>query len=107
VGSAGFLAGERATGRRKLTLCALWTEMCMAFPALDAVSESYGMYPVVDVIGGTSVEGHCGALAPVVQVGACPVIWVSLEGELQRDWARQETVENVIRIVLTERLLKE
>ena len=33
--------------------------------------------------------------------------WVALACELQRDWARQETVEDVIRIVLTERLLKE
>jgi nicotinamidase-related amidase len=34
-----FLAAVRATGRRKLILCALWTEMCMAFMALDAMRE--------------------------------------------------------------------
>jgi len=34
---AEFLAAVRATGRRKLILCALWTEICMAFPAIDAV----------------------------------------------------------------------
>lgn len=34
-----FLAAVRATGRRKLILCALWTEICMAFPALDATRE--------------------------------------------------------------------
>jgi nicotinamidase-related amidase len=53
-----FLAAVRATGRRKLILCALWTEICMAFPALDALREGYEVYPVVDAIGGTSVEAH-------------------------------------------------
>ena len=42
----------RATGRRKLILCALWTQICMAFPALDALREGYEVYPVVDAIGG-------------------------------------------------------
>jgi nicotinamidase-related amidase len=102
-----FLAAVRATGRRKLVLCALWTEMCMAFPALDALAEGYDVYPVVDAIAGTSVEAHSAALERVVQAGAHPVTWVSLAGELQRDWARPDTVEDVVRIVLTERLLKE
>jgi isochorismate hydrolase len=34
---ADFLSAVRATGRRKLILCALWTAICMAFPALDAL----------------------------------------------------------------------
>ena len=41
---ADFLAAVRATGRRKLILCALWTEICMAFPALDAMREGYEVY---------------------------------------------------------------
>jgi nicotinamidase-related amidase len=43
-----------ATGRRKLIICALWTEACMAFTALDALRDGYEVYPVVDAIGGTS-----------------------------------------------------
>jgi predicted phage tail protein len=42
----------------------------------------------------------------VVQAGAQPVTWVALAVELQRDWAREETVADIIEIVLTERLLK-
>jgi nicotinamidase-related amidase len=103
---ADFLAAVRATGRRKLILCALWTEICMAFPALDAVKEGYDVYPVVDAIGGTSGEAHRAGLERVVQAGAQPVTWVALAVELQRDWAREETVSDVIEIVLTERLLK-
>jgi len=101
-----FLAAVRATGRRKLILCALWTEICMAFPALDALREGYDLYPVVDVIGGTSDEAHRAGLERVVQAGGHPISWVALACELQRDWAREETVADVIEIVLTERLLK-
>jgi nicotinamidase-related amidase len=102
-----FLAAVRATGRRKLLMCALWTEICMAFPALDALREGYEVYPVVDAIGGTSVEAHQTGLERVVQAGGQPVGWVALACELQRDWAREETVGDVIQIVLTERLLAE
>jgi nicotinamidase-related amidase len=104
---AEFLAVVRATGRRKLILCALWTEICMAFPALDALREGYDVYPVVDAIGGTSEEAHRAGLERVVQAGGSPISWVALAVELQRDWAREETVADVIEIVLTERLLKE
>ena len=102
-----FLQAVRATGRRKLIICALWTEICMAFTALDALREGYEVYPVVDAIGGTSPEAHQAGLDRVMQAGGQPVSWVSLAVELQRDWARQDTVAAVIEIVLTDRLLKE
>ena len=68
--------------------------------------EGYDVYPVVDAIGGTSDEAHRAGLDRVLQAGAKPVGWVALAVELQRDWAREETVADVIEIVLTERLLK-
>jgi nicotinamidase-related amidase len=102
-----FLAAVRATGRRKLIFCALWTEVCMAFTALDALREGYEVYPVVDAIGGTSAEAHRAGVERVVQAGGQPIGWVSLACELQRDWNRQETVPAIVEIVLNERLLKE
>ena len=53
-----FVQAVHATGRRKLILCALWTEICLAFTALDALREGYEVYPLVDAIGGTSPEAH-------------------------------------------------
>ena len=96
---ADFLSAVRSTGRRKLILCALWTEMCMAFPALDALREGYEVFPVVDAIGGTSEAAHRAALERVVQAGAQPVTWIPLGGELQRDWARTETAGAVVALV--------
>ena len=102
-----FVQAVHATGRRKLIICALWTEICMAFTALDALREGYEVYPVVDAVGGTSPEAHRAGLERVTQAGGQPISWVSLACELQRDWSRQATVQAVIEIVLTDRLLKE
>jgi nicotinamidase-related amidase len=102
-----FLAAVRATGRRKLILCALWTEVCMAFPALDAIRDGYEVYPVVDAIGGTSDEAHRAGIERTVQAGGQPIGWVSLACELQRDWARVETVPQIVEIVINERLMRD
>ena len=102
-----FVQAVHATGRRKLIICALWTEICMAFTALDALRDGYEVYPVVDAIGGTSNEAHRSGMKRVIQAGAQPITWVSLSSELQRDWARTETIEGVVEIVLNERLLPE
>jgi len=102
-----FLQAVHATGRRKLIICALWTEVCMAFTALDALRDGYEVYPVVDAIAGTSPQAHRAGLERVTQAGGQPISWVSLACELQRDWARQETVPAIVEIVLTDRLLKE
>jgi nicotinamidase-related amidase len=100
-----FRQAIEATGRRKLIMTALWTEVCLTFPTLDALREGFEVYPVVDAVGGTSVEAHRAGLERIVRAGAQPVSWVSLACELQRDWARTETVPDIVDIVLTTRLL--
>ena len=104
---AEFLAAVRGTGRRKLILCALWTEVCMTFPALDAMREGYEVYPVVDAIGGTSSDAHRAGIERTVQAGGKPIGWVSLACELQRHWGRVETVPQIVEIVINERLTQD
>jgi hypothetical protein len=64
------------------------------------------VFLVTDAMGGTSPEAHRGGLERIVQAGAQPIGWVSLACELQRDWARTDTVPEVVDIVLTSRLRK-
>ena len=47
-----------ATGRRKFLIAALWTEVCLVFPALDLLNDGYDVYAVSDASGGTSVDAH-------------------------------------------------
>jgi nicotinamidase-related amidase len=87
-----FVDAVKATGRRKLVMAALWTEVCLVHPALDALADGYEVYPVVDACGGTSLEAHNAALDRLQQAGARPTGWVQLICELQRDWNREATV---------------
>jgi nicotinamidase-related amidase len=87
-----FVRAVKATGRKKLIMAALWTEVCLVHPALDAIGEGFEVYPVVDCVAGTSVEAHEAGLRRLEQAGGRPVSWVQLICELQRDWNRQATV---------------
>jgi nicotinamidase-related amidase len=86
-----FVRGVRATGRKKLIMAALWTEVCLVHPALDAINEGFEVYPVIDCVGGTSPEAHALGVQRLVQAGGQPVSWVQLICELQRDWNREKT----------------
>jgi nicotinamidase-related amidase len=94
-----FVAAVKATGRKKLIMVALWTEVCLVFPALDALHEGFEVYPVVDAVGGTSIEAHRAGLERIVQAGAKPISWIQLACELQRDWARKDTAPGFAEIV--------
>jgi nicotinamidase-related amidase len=96
-----FVAAVKATGRKKLIMVALWTEVCLAFPALDALDEGFDVYPVVDAVGGTSVIAHRAGLERIVQAGARPITWVQLACELQRDWRRDATKAGFADIVFS------
>jgi nicotinamidase-related amidase len=94
-----FVAAVKATGRKKLIMVALWTEVCLVFPALDALRAGFEVYPVVDAVAGTSVEAHRAGLQRILQAGAQPITWIQLACELQRDWARKETAKGFADIV--------
>ncbi|MDM5180766.1 hydrolase [Massilia sp. DJPM01] len=87
-----FQAAVKATGRKKLIMTALWTEACLTFPALDALRDGYEVYVVVDAVGGTSGAAHEAALRRIEQAGGNMISVVQMFCELQRDWARHDTV---------------
>lgn len=87
-----FRQAVKALGRRKLIMTALWTEVCLAFPALDALQQGFEVYVPVDAVGGTSVAAHAAGLRRVEQAGGKLISRVQLYCELQRDWAREATV---------------
>ena len=90
----------KKTGRKKLVLAALWTEMCLAMPAIQAMGEGYDVYVVTDASGAVSAEAHDMAIRRLVATGAQPITWVGMAGELQRDWARTANAGQVTQILL-------
>jgi nicotinamidase-related amidase len=53
-----FVAAIEATGRTKLVVAGLWTEVCVAQTALSPMRAGYDVYVVADASGGVSVEAH-------------------------------------------------
>ena len=94
-----FYEAVRATDRKKLIMCALWTEACLTFPTLDALREGYEVYPVVDAVGGTSELAHNTALRRMEQAGAQLISVPQLACELQRDWNRTETAAGFTQVL--------
>ncbi|MCM0081243.1 hydrolase [Geomonas sp. Red32] len=94
-----FIEAVAATGRKKLVIAALWTEVCLAFPALEAVKAGYEVYAVEDASGGTSLTAHNAAMRRMEQAGVIPMTALQVMLEYQRDWARKETYDDVIAAV--------
>lgn len=94
-----FVAAIQKTGRKKIVLSGLWTEICVALPTVQAIHDGYEVYVVEDCCGDVSQLAHDNAMKRVIQAGAKPVTSLSVMLELQRDWALKETYDAVMDIV--------
>ena len=88
---AEFRQAIEDTGRQKVVIAGLWTEVCLTFPTIDMLSEGYAVYPVIDAVGGISTTSHEMGIQRMVSAGASPVTAISFAGELMRNWARPES----------------
>ncbi|WP_437573828.1 hydrolase [Sorangium sp. So ce887] len=87
------------TGRRQLVLAALWTEICLAMPAIHALGDGYDVFVVTDASGGVSAEAHNMAIHRMVAAGAVPITWLAVTGEWQRDWAREHSASAMAEVL--------
>src|ERR1700681_2534848 len=90
----------KKSGRKQLVLAGLFTEICLAMPAIHALSEGYDVFIVTDACGGVSVEAHDMAVRRMVQAGVVPINWLAGLGEWQRDLAREKSAAGVTGVVL-------
>lgn len=91
-----FVAAIEKTGRKKVVLAGLWTETCVALPAIQMLHDGYDVYVVEDCCGDVSALSHNNAMQRVIQAGAKPVTALSVTLELQRDWAHRVTYNAVM-----------
>lgn len=87
------------TGRKKLILAGLWTEVCINMCAFSAMQDGLEIYVVEDACGGTSEIAHRASMDRMMQAGIVPLTWQQLMLEWQRDWARKETYNGTMDIV--------
>lgn len=89
----------KATGRKQLIIAGLWTEICVAMPAIQAAGEGWDVTVVTDASGGVSVEAHEVAIQRMIAAGVNMMTWVAVASEWQRDWARTEHIAELIEVM--------
>ena len=94
-----FVAAVKKTGRKKIVLAGLWTEVCVAFPTIQAIHDGFEVYVVEDCVGDLDLRTHETAMRRVEQAGAMPVTWIQVMLEWQRDWAHKDTYTAVMDVV--------
>lgn len=80
-----FVAAVQATGRKKLLMCGLWTEVCVAQTVVSAIEAGYEVWFVADCSGGLSAEAHEEGKRRMIQAGAVPMTWMAVMAELCPD----------------------
>jgi len=96
-----FVAAIQKSGRKKVVMTGLWTEVCVAFPSVQMIHDGYEVFVVEDCCGDISLLAHENAMKRVIQAGAKPVTSLSAMLEWQRDWAQKDTYDAVMDIVKT------
>jgi nicotinamidase-related amidase len=88
------------SGRKQLIIAGLWTEVCVAMPAIQAAGEGYDVFVVTDACGAVSLEAHDMAVRRMVNAGVTPINWLAVVSEWQRDWARVETAGKLASVLV-------
>src|SRR5437867_12971422 len=93
------LPQSKRPDERTSSIAALWSEVCLAMPALQALTDGYAVYAVVDASGGASSVAHDAAIRRIEQAGGVSMTALQVLLELQRDWARLEHYEEVMTVL--------
>lgn len=90
----------KATGRKQLIIAGLWTEICVAMPAIQAAGEGWDVTVITDASGAVSVEAHEVAIQRMIAGGVNMMTWLALAAEWQRDWARAESAAALNQVII-------
>ena len=82
-----FVEAVEKTGRKRLVMCGIVTEVCLAYPVVAALKDGYEVSFIADAVGGLTRETHDIAVLRMIQAGAVPNSTQGMITEWFRDWA--------------------
>ena len=85
-----FRAAIEATGRKKLVMAGILTEVCLAQSVLAALNEGFEVLFVSDCSAGGSLEAHEDAKTRMTMAGARPINWIAVTAEWAPDYVSTE-----------------
>ena len=80
----------KATGRNKLIVTGISTDVCLAFPAMAALADGFQSYAVIDASGGFSQTQVDMGIVRMQQAGVVPVGYSNVAIEILADNAAPE-----------------
>jgi nicotinamidase-related amidase len=84
--NSDFVAAIEATGRKKIVMSGITTDVCVAFAALSALDAGYEVYVVADASGSMNADTQNAALMRMSSAGATIGTWFAISCELLSDW---------------------
>src|SRR4029079_11985637 len=84
---APFRAAVQQTGRKRLIIAGLHTEICLTFATVQALKDGYEVLYVTDAVGGRSQIAHRTGIERLAHAAAVPTTALAVVTELFRDWA--------------------
>jgi nicotinamidase-related amidase len=81
-----FRDAVKQTGRKRLIVGALHTEICLTLASVQALKDGYDVMVVADAVGGRSQVAHRTAIERLAHAGAVPTTALAVLTELFRDW---------------------
>jgi nicotinamidase-related amidase len=82
-----FSDAVKATGRQRLIIGGLHTEICLTFATVWALKDGYDVLYPTDAVGGRSQVAHRTAVERLAHAGAVPTTALAVVTEMFRDWA--------------------
>lgn len=84
--NAEFVAAIEKTGRRKIVMSGITTDVCVAFATLSALDAGYEVYVVADASGSFNADIQQASLMRMAAAGATIGTWFAISCELLSDW---------------------
>lgn len=93
-----FVAAVEATGRRKLIMAGVTTDVCLYFPVISALARGYDVWAVYDASGCWDTMSELTSCMRMTQAGAVVCNWAVVTAMLQADWRRHEAAQHTLGI---------
>jgi nicotinamidase-related amidase len=84
--NADFVEAIKKTGRKKIVMSGITTDVCVAFAALSARDAGFEVYVVVDASGSMNADTQNASLVRMSDAGAIMGTWFAISCELLSDW---------------------
>lgn len=88
--NSDFRTAIEQTGRKKIIMAGIVTDVCLLFPAISAVADGYDPYAIIDASGTWNKLVQEVTVHRLTQAGVKVSTWASALAEMMHDWRTEK-----------------